>query len=382
MAKKSVAVDLDLLFNKIRNAIYVSALEKSKLSLDDNIARLSFVNLLQESNVALALEEFNIYCRDNLGRDVFVNGLNGTLDIGATDGINIGTASQLFISAGGLDITSDNNISIVAQSQDVVIQSSSDAVIIDGALGITLFNGGSSNPVRSEPQIVVGSSVLNALNAWINARNGSVSRASLYVEPQVNYTGANQAGLLWNSSVSRSFIEQQVIGNKIISGVLGASTGSSNTVGNTGVPTNITGTGYTYTLPINSLVVGKRLRVTFRGRYSTGVGTPQVNIRLQAGSNTVKLVNVQLQPSQTNRGFHGEAFMTFTVIGVGGRVNASINASFDSSNGILSGGINPNISYSNYNTTIAQSISFNWAWVNNTAQSSVTFEDVIFEVLN
>lgn len=39
MAEKKVAVDLDLLLNKIRNAIIVSALEKSKLFLKDTDTR-------------------------------------------------------------------------------------------------------------------------------------------------------------------------------------------------------------------------------------------------------------------------------------------------------------------------------------------------------
>jgi hypothetical protein len=382
MASKEIPIDLDLVNNKIIRALLVSLLEKSKLELTDLFSRLSTLILSQESVLALGTEEFNLFCRDNLGStQVYVNGQSGFVDIFGSDGANFGSTGFTTIAGSILDIQSDNNISIIANGTDIIIQSTLDQIQIDGALGITFLNGGGTSPVRSEPQFIVGLTP-TAFNAWLSLRNGSVSRAALALEAQPNYTGAIQAGLVWNSNVNLSLIEQQLLGNKSLSGTVGVSTGSSNTVGNTAVATNITGTGYTFTIPANSLTIGKRLRISFRGRYSTGGGGSQVNLRLQSGANTVKLVNVRLENNQASRGFSGEAFMNFTAIGAGGQVNAAITALFDASNGVFKGGVLPNISNSLYSTIIAQSINFNWQWVNPSATVSVTFEDVIFEVLN
>jgi hypothetical protein len=91
---------------------------------------------------------------------------------------------------------------------------------------------------------------------------------------------------------------------------------------------------------------------------------------------------MQFENNQTSRGFRGQADMVWTSLGISSTLNASLYIECESSTRVVKNAINPNISNFNYNTTIAQSINFNWAWVNPSASVSVTFEDVYFEILN
>jgi hypothetical protein len=391
---KEIGVNVDLSGNEAKNT-RIENLAVIPAANPATIGRLMYDTVSKRVFIDTGTQVYSLSAQFGtlLANKVLVTDVNGFVSTDANfswDTVN----GQLVVKGGGtnptdINITLTNSLAPVGNTIYVmgngamgfgVTPGLTDKINVNGKLRLSQSSG-----VGAALQIDVLNAIIGGTSipvAKLDLMGGDASRPTLFLQPQTPYIGTLTEGMAWNDSVRKSLIEQQLIGNKVLSGFLGGSNGVSNTVGNTGVPTNITGTGYTYTIPANSLVVGKRLRVTFRGRYSTGAGSSEVNLRLQAGSNTVRLANMQFENNQTSRGFRGQADMVWTSLGISSTLNASLYIECESSTRVVKNAINPNISNFNYNTTIAQSINFNWAWVNPSASVSVTFEDVYFEILN
>jgi hypothetical protein len=172
------------------------------------------------------------------------------------------------------------------------------------------------------------------------------------------------------------------IGTIFNEGFLSGSTADSNTVSNTVVETNFTTNASTFVIPANTLQVGSRIRISFKGRFSTAALAGTLVLRFKTGA-TVLLATAArtMVNSAANRGFSGDVIMRVVSIGAGGTVMAGLTVLYQETNAFSDGYIQPNITNKAFNTTIANTLQFSVQWGTAAAANSITLEDVIFEIL-
>lgn len=218
--------------------------------------------------------------------------------------------------------------------------------------------------------------------ARANFFGGSAAKALLYFEPQASYSGPVNSGLVWNDNVKKSLIEQQLIGDKVLIGFLSGATGNSNTVTNTTAVTLITNNGYTFVIPANSLTVGKRIRIHFRGRYGTA-GTPNLTFNFQIGGTIVKTTGARaMGNSASNRGFRGYVDLRVDSIGATGSINTSIQTLISDNTQFVDGSSTPNLTNALIDTTIINTLQMSVRWGTANPNNTILFEDITYECLN
>lgn len=220
--------------------------------------------------------------------------------------------------------------------------------------------------------------------ARANFFGGSAAKALLYFEPQPTYTGAIYEGLVWNDSSKKSIVEQQLIGNKILSGTLINSIVDSNTNFNNNGLTLFTGVGYQYTIPANSLVVGKKLVYTLKGRYGTTAIGPTLRLRSFLNASTISdTQNTTLSPSQNNQGFEIVIEITVITLGITGTIKVNGNFKYTTSTGTIIEKSISNVTNKTINTTVSNLLNFasKWSGPTNIA-NTITGEMATLEVKN
>ena len=262
-----------------------------------------------------------------------------------------------------------------------VTPSLADKVNINGKLRLSQSSG-----VGAALQIDVLNAIIGGTSspvAKLDLMGGDATRPTIYLQPQTPYTGTVTDGMAWNDNVKKSFVEQQSIGNKALVGFVSGATGDSNTVVNTVATVLITTNGYTFVIPANSLTVGKRIRINFRGRYSNTIGTPTLTFNQQLGATIINTTGaIPTVGIQTNRGFKGFVEIRVDSIGVTGTINNTMQVMIASSVNTLIGQLSPNITNDTINTTIANTLQISVAWGTANALNKITFEDITYEVLN
>lgn len=165
-------------------------------------------------------------------------------------------------------------------------------------------------------------------------------------------------------------------------GFLSGSTNDSNNVTATAVETNFTTNSSTFVVPANSLQVGSRIRVSFKGRFSTPAVAQTLTFRFKTGA-TVLLATAArtMVLSAINRGLTGDVIMRVDSIGVAGTVMAGMTILYQETNAFSDGYLTPNITDKTFNTTIANTLQFSAQWSTANAGNSIILEDVYFEIL-
>lgn len=168
------------------------------------------------------------------------------------------------------------------------------------------------------------------------------------------------------------------------SGLLAANTSvpAGNTVSNTTVETNFASN---FSVPANTLTVGKVLRVTARGVYGTDLTSgATINLRLKLGSTVIGLTGaVTPTINLTNRGW--EAQFTITVITTGGSGSVEGQGFTKLATGAAAGQIvdMENTAVVTVDTTAAQTLQISAQWgAGVTANDTITLRQLIVEVLD
>jgi hypothetical protein len=172
------------------------------------------------------------------------------------------------------------------------------------------------------------------------------------------------------------------VGTIFNEGFLSGSTGDSNNVTATAVETNFTTNSCTFTVPANSLKVGSRIRVSFKGKFSTPAVAQTLVFRFKRGATTILATAPRTMVlSAVNRGLSGDVIMRVDSIGVGGTIQAGMTILYQETNQFSDGYIVPNITDKAFDTTIANTLQFSAQWSTANAGNSIILEDVYFEIL-
>ncbi len=392
---KSVGVNIDLQGNEAKNT-RVENLAVLPSANPLTIGRLMYDTVSQRVYIDTGTQLYSLSAQFGtlLANKVLVTDANGFV---TTDPNFSWTTvgGTLVVKGGGtnptdINITLTNTLAPVGNTIYVmgngsmgfgVVPFFSEKVNINGKLRLSQSSG-----VGAALQIDVLNAIIGGTSspvAKLDLMGGDASRPTLYLQPQTPYTGTTTDGMAWNDNVKKSFIEQQSIGNKALVGFVSGATGDSNTVANTVVSTLITTNGYTFVVPANSLTVGKRIRINFRGRYSNTTGTPTLTFNQQVDATIINTSGaITTVNSQTNRGFKGFVEIRVDAIGVSGSINNTMQVIISSSANTLIGQLSPNITNDTINTTIANTLQLSVKWGTANALNTITFEDITYEVLN
>ncbi len=147
---------------------------------------------------------------------------------------------------------------------------------------------------------------------------------------------------------------------------------STTSVANTTTET----TAYTDTLPASELTVGRVLRVTLLGRYSTANGTDTFTLRLKLGSTTLISI-VSSASSVTNVPLKAVLTATVRSTGSSGTVFAFGEAMFNHTDKSVT-----NTATTTVNTTTAENITATVQWTAANASDSVSIDQAFAEFLN
>lgn len=395
MADIGIGVNVDLQGNEAKNTrIENLAVIPSANPL--TIGRLMYDTVTKRVFIDTGTQVYGLSAQFGtlLANKVLVTDVNGFVSTDANfswDTVN----GQLVVKGGGtnptdINITLTNTLAPVGNTIYVmgngamgfgVTPSLGDKINVNGKLRLSQSSG-----VGAGLQIDVLNAIIGGTNtpvAKLDLMGGDASRPTLYLQPQTPYTGTSTDGMAWNDNVKKSFVEQQSIGNKALVGFLSGATGDSNTVVNSVASTLITTNGYTFVIPANSLTVGKRIRINFRGRYGNTTGTPTLTFNQQVGATIINTSGaIATVNSQTNRGFKGFVEIRVDAIGVSGSINNTMQVMIASSTNALSGQLAPNITNDVINTTIANTLQMSVQWGKANALNTITFEDITYEVLN
>jgi hypothetical protein len=159
------------------------------------------------------------------------------------------------------------------------------------------------------------------------------------------------------------------------------------TVAATVTETTILGPGSgSLTLPANYLTVGKMLRLTVRGLYSTpALAVGNILVNLKVGSVTIASATATaLLVSATNAGWEGTALITCRSAGSSGTliVMGAMTYGVGPNLAALTLPINNGASTSAVDTTSAQTVNCTVTWSNNTAGNSISALVASLEGLN
>lgn len=163
---------------------------------------------------------------------------------------------------------------------------------------------------------------------------------------------------------------------------------ATQTVAATTTETTILGTGSgSLTIPANYLIVGKLLRMSIRGLYSTpalNIGSIAIKIKLGSTVLNTTATASALAVSVTNGGFDGVAFITCRSVGASGSVVLMGGLEYGVGNNLapLVLAVNNGTSATTIDTTASQVLDCTVTWSNNTAGNSVSSLNCVLEALN
>jgi hypothetical protein len=189
--------------------------------------------------------------------------------------------------------------------------------------------------------------------------------------------GAPSDGQVYYNSTQKALVAQVDGMAQAQPGVMFTQTAGV-TVANTAVETTLLGGGVgTLTLPVNSLVIGKTIRIRAAGKVST-TGTPTLLFNLKLGATVIVTTGaVATGSGLANAGWNLDLVMTCRTTGGTGTVIADGTAN-------VSTAVEPLVSTATttIDTTATQAISVTATWGTAAAGNTITCDAFSIEVLN
>jgi hypothetical protein len=192
-----------------------------------------------------------------------------------------------------------------------------------------------------------------------------------------------------NPSASNPFLTGDASG---VVGVINGSTGDSNTVTNSNAETNITTNNFDFVVAPDELIAGDRIRITAYARYSMGPATPKnLQIRLKVNSTTFGIIvisatkAVSMPLGQNNKGIWIDAQLAIRTDGAAGTLISGMNVAIGDATALNPGltDVDPSVGTFSIDTTTTNTFNFSVQWSVGapTVQSSITFEEIVYEKL-
>jgi hypothetical protein len=167
-------------------------------------------------------------------------------------------------------------------------------------------------------------------------------------------------------------------------GIVASADTDSNTISGTTLETAIVGTGYTYTIPANTLVIGDRYRVIMWGRFSTPGPVASNIYRLKLnGTTTILATSAQTnEGGVTSFGYSVEVEIVIKSIGVGGTMRVNMKTRVPDAAVSIGGTVVANVADKAIDTTVANTFSFTMQLGNANPGNSWRAEQAVWQKLN
>lgn len=198
-----------------------------------------------------------------------------------------------------------------------------------------------------------------------------------------NSSTVRQAGLRSASSNRVAYLDQNNAANILLSGCIFSSTADKG-VTNSTTETSVIGTGDgTLTLPVNTLIAGRVIRITVSGIFSDDAVTPgTVTVAAKLGATTVATTGAQTPAAGVaNGGWKAVIIISCRTAGSSGTVMA--HGSFENQGSALAENNwwMLNTGTTTINTEATQAIDVTWDWGTADADNSTTGQIALVEVL-
>lgn len=234
------------------------------------------------------------------------------------------------------------------------------AVNIDGSVGAFTLIHASSDDLR------------------VKTSSGSNPTLAFY-----NSSTARQNGLRSVSTNRIAYMDQSGNANILLSGAIFSSTADKG-VTNSTTETSVIGTGDgTLTLPVNTLIAGRVIRITVAGIFSDDAVTPgTVTVAAKLGATTVATTGAQTPAAGVaNGGWKAVIIISCQTAGSSGTVMA--HGSFENQGSALAENNwwMLNTGTTTINTEATQAIDVTWDWGTADADNSTTGQIALVEVL-
>ena len=155
---------------------------------------------------------------------------------------------------------------------------------------------------------------------------------------------------------------------------------AGNTVASTASETAFTSS---YTVPANALAVGRALRLTLTGLYSTALTPPTLRLRIKLGSVVVADSGtiLTLVGSLTNGGWQASLVLTVADVGSEGHVESQGEARLTTAMTTALDIMMPNTDTKKVDTTGTLAITVTVQWGTSSASNSITLRQMVVELL-
>lgn len=138
-----------------------------------------------------------------------------------------------------------------------------------------------------------------------------------------------------------------------------------------------------YTIPANSLTVGKTIRIKAYGVYGTFAVAPNVTGKLKFGSTTITTTGtITSVAGVTNGGWWSEMYLIVTATGASGTVEGQGYAEFATA---ATTGLSVNMTNTaaiTFDTTASQVVTVTIQWSSSNAANTITLRQMTIEYLN
>lgn len=157
---------------------------------------------------------------------------------------------------------------------------------------------------------------------------------------------------------------------------------SDRTIGNTTTETTMFGASLSgsLTLPANTLVAGKSVKIIISGYIGTNSTNTVITARLKLGGNTVASFSFTLPASQSGNHFWLEAILTCRTAGGSGTVIGQLFFGDSSGSGNREVGGSAQTTTTTIDTTTAQALDVTWQWTTANSNNTITLTNGIVEV--
>lgn len=210
----------------------------------------------------------------------------------------------------------------------------------------------------------------------------TVTHSTSAILSSVAAPGSPSEGELWNDSTQKAVTGYINSLNQKLSGVFFTQTATV-TVQNSVVATTLIGTGVgTDTLPADFLTIGKTIRVTARGYYST-TGTPNLRFRVLFGATVLGTTGNQATPSgASNLFWEVSSIITCRTTGATGTTQSQGYANVNTSATAGQRWDMVETATDTVDTTATQQLIVEVLWGTASASNSIKCTNVIMEALN
>jgi hypothetical protein len=232
-----------------------------------------------------------------------------------------------------------------------------------------------NNSIPASGMVAIGDGTKMDFSANPSVTSLSIGTGQIHIAGGAD-PGVSVAGDFWYNTTLKShkfYTDAGMVGNVT---VIYNNTADSNTVSNTTTETDF---DKSFTFPVNSLTVGKIIRIKAYGKYGCTNASPTLAIRLYVGTNALTSGNISMTAvAETTQGWTFEGICIIRTIGVSGTMMSDSWGIYQTQRhwaacqpGTLA-----------IDTTATALVKLSAQWGTAAAANTITIENITIEVLN